>query len=719
MAVLNKIRQRSLVLIIVIAMALFAFVLADLFRNSSVFTGGSQDVVGTINGVDIKRDQFAVSVENYQRRLGPSNRSSLQAVNTIWNQEVENTIMDAEYEALGLTVEQDQMRELLKTSVASLPEFQNEAGLFDENRLNEFIANLKEINPNRAPLGTSQINYDEWVNYEQSIAQNGLRTIYYNMIKAGVNATLNEAAADYASESKTVDVSFVFIPYSTVADSLVEVNKSDIDKYIKAHKDEYEVDASREIVYVEFSEVASEQDEKDIQESILKSLDTRVESIERDGVVITDTIKGLNDTDDVANFINLNSDIKYNDAFLSKTQVPATVSDSIFNLSVNEYYGPYKDGQFYKLTKVLEEKQMPDSVKVRHILISHIGAQNATPDITRTAEEAEKLADSVLNVVKANKSKFSDLAASLSSDPGSKDKGGEYDFHPKNTMVKPFNDFEFENNVGDIDVVQTNFGYHIIEILGQKNKSRALKLATLAKKIEASVETEDQVFNEVQKFELALQGGDFEALAKEKELQVKPVVFKELEESIVGLGNQRQIVRWAFEDGVEIGDYKRFSIPGKGFIVAKLAKKNEEGLMSVENAPPTLFNKVRNEKKAAMIRGKITASTVDEVAKNQSQTLRSAKAVNMKNTTLAGAGNEPLVVGTAFGLAEGETSKLIDGQKGVYLIQVTKVNEFTELDNYAAIANRLSQERVNGSQAKVLNALKAAADIEDNRATFY
>ncbi|WP_353779014.1 peptidylprolyl isomerase [Winogradskyella sp. 3972H.M.0a.05] len=718
MAVLNKIRQRSLVLILVIAMALFAFVLADLFRNTDAFSGNSQDVVGTVNGTDIKRDQFALRVENFQRRLGP-NSSSLQAVNSIWNQEVETAIMNGEFEELGLSVEQDQMRELLKTNFASYPEFQNEAGVFDENRLNEFIANLQEIKPNRAPLGNFQINYDEWVNNEQSIASRGLRTSYYNMVKAGVSATINEAEAEYESESKTVDLSFVYVPYTTINDSLVEVTKSDFTNFIKNNEDEYKVEESREIAFVEFNEIASEQDEQDIQAGILNALKTRVESTEQDGVVYTDTIVGMLEATDIADYINLNSDIKFVDNYVNKSQVPAAVSDSIFNLEVDEYYGPYKEGEFYKLTKVIESKQLPDSVKVRHILISHIGVQNPSPDVTRTVAEAEKLADSVLNVVKSDRSKFADLAKELSSDPGSKDKGGEYDFHPKGTMVKPFNDFEFENNVGDMDVVQTNFGFHVIEILDQKNKSRALKLATLAKKIEPSTATEDKVFNDVQKFELALQNGDFQELAKERELTVRPVTVKELEENIPGLGNQRQIVRWAFEDESKVGDYKRFSIPGKGFVVVQLVKENKEGLMNPESASPVILNKIRNEKKAKLIRDKITASTIEEVSKNQGQPKRTAAALNMKNPTLAGAGKEPLVVGAAFGLEEGETSKLIDGEKGVYLVQVTKANDYTKLDNYSAIVKRLTTARANGAQSKVLNALKDAADIEDNRATFY
>ncbi len=718
MAVLNKIRQQSLVLILVIAMALFAFILSGIFDGSSKFSSSSQDTVATINGVDIMRDDFMRRVDNRQRQLG-SRSSSVQTMNNVWNQELRKVIMKTEFEELGLSVEKDEMRELLKTNFASYPEFLNADGVFDENKLNEFIANLKEISPNRVPLGTFQLNYGEWVTNEKSIAVGAQEKAYYNMIKAGVGATVAEAEVEYMSDVATRDLSFVYVPYTTINDSLIDVSKSDISTFINAHKEDYKVDATRDINFVEFKEVASVKDEENIKNRILELLNDRVDSEERNGVVYTDSITGLLNTTNIEDFVNANSDIKYNDNFVLKSALPAAFRDSIYNLNVGEYFGPYKDANHFKLTKVIAERQLPDSVRVRHILIPHIGANSAKPDVTRTAEEAEKTADSVLTIVKANPSKFPELVTALSSDAGSLENGGEYDYHPMNQMVKPFNDFEFENEIGDIEVVKTVFGYHIIEILGQKNKSRAIKVATIAHQIEPSDETIDEVFNTVSKFEIALQDGDFQELAKERNLVVKPVNFKVLDENIPGLGNQRQIVRWAFEDGNEVGDYKRFSISGGGYVVVQLTKINKEGLMNVESASASVLTKIRKEKKAKLIRAKITATTVAEVAENQSQTRRTAAAVNIKNPTLAGAGREPLVIGAAFGLKEGETSKLIDGEKGVFLVEVTKINEGTKLDNYAAILKRLSATRAGAAQTKVYNALKEAADIEDNRSNFY
>ena len=711
MAVLNKIRQRSLILILVIALALFSFVIGDLFKNSDALTGESQDVIATVNGKDINRIDFQQKVKNYQDRAG-GRQTSTQAMNAIYNQELRKIVMESEFEALGLSVEKDEMRDLLKTSFSSYPEFQDGDGNFNVDRLNAFIANLKDLKGESAPLGNFLVNYDSWTNNEQTIASNAIQQTYYNMIKAGVSATISEAEDEYFGDAKTVDIRYVQVPYTSIADSLVQVSKSDISAYIKNNEEKYKVDATREVVYVEFKEEASKADEDKIKADLLALKNDK--ALYNDSSKNTDTIPGFNSTTNVEDFVNANSDIKYNDAFLRAAQLPAVAKDTLMNLEVGKYFGPYKDGEYFKLSKVTAIKQLPDSVNVRHILVPFAGASNAGPDITKTPEQAKITADSILAKIKSG-TKFMDLLE-LSSDKVSNENDGELEFAYNAGMAPEFKAFSFDNKTGDIDVVGTSFGYHIIEILEQKSFNTAIKVATLADKIEPSDETLSDVFNKMSKFEIAAKDGDFNALAAERELTVKPITFKELDENIPALGSQREVVRWAFDEDTDLGEYKNFPISGFGFIVAKLVEKKEEGLMSVENASITALPEIRKEKKAEMIRGKITATTVDDIAKNNGQSPRTAAALTIKNTTLSGAGVEPQVVGAAFGLAQGSTSNPINGEKGVYVIEVTKVNEATKLDNYTSIINRLNSERKNIIQSKVYQALEKAADIEDNRA---
>lgn len=715
MAVLNKIRQRSIFLIVIIALALFSFVLSDLFRNGSAF-GSNQDTIATINGNDIKREEFMNRVENMQRQMGPG-ASTTQTMNRVWDQEVRRVVMEEQVDRLGLSVERDQMRNLLRNNFSEFPEFTNEAGMFDENRLNEFIHNLKAISPERAPLGNFQINYNEWVINEASIAIGAQEQTYFNLIKAGVGSTLAEAEVEYELESASVDVKFAYVPYTSISDSLIKVTKSEISDYISKHKKRFEAEASRDINFVQFVEAASVEDENAIRDNVVSLLDTKIEYNEVSK--LNDTIVGLKATKDIEGFINANSDVKYSNSYVTKSSLPDVAQDSIFNLSVGQYYGPYKDNGMFKITKVVEERFMPDSVRSRHLLIPFVGSRAADAETTQTESQAKATADSLMNIIKGNRSKFVDLL-DFSVDKVSNEKEGVLDWYEYNSMVPEFRDYTFENNKGDIGVVKTDFGYHVIEILDQKSKKRMIKVATLAQRIEPSEATVDNVFNKTSKFEIALQGKDFQEVAKENDLEVRPVNhIKELDENIPGLGSQRSIVRWAFESGTKVGDYKRFSIPGVGYAVVQVSGINKKGLMTPEAASATVIPEIRKEKKAKMIREKISGSTVEAVAESQNVSVSTASAVNMKNPTLAGAGVEPKVVGTAFGLKEGQTSKLIDGNKGVFIVEVTKKNDAPKLDNYNAISNKLDGIKLNSAQFKAYEALKEAAVIDDNRSTFY
>ena len=704
MAVLNKIRQRSLFLIVIIALALFSFVLADLFKSGSSFSAKSQNIVATVNGKDITREDFMQKVEAMQRQAGP-NATSTQVINQVFEQEVRQAIMENQFEKLGISIEKDQMRDLLRTALATSPEFLNAAGLFDENKLNEYIANLKE---------TSAEGYQGWINYEKSIATNALQQNYFNMVKAGLTATLKEGELEHKLEGNKVDIQFVQIPYSSIDDSKVKVEKSDISNYIEKHKKQFEVEASRDIKFVQFNEVASAADEKAIVESLKGLLKDKVEY--NDVSKASETIIGFLNTTNNESFVNSNSDIKFDKRFVFKSTLPTAVADSLYKLNEGQIYGPYNDNGYYKISKVVAVKQVADSAKVRHILIPFFGSQGATPEVTQTEAQAKATADSLLTILKTDKNRFSEFVTEYSKDQGSVNNEGRYDWHPYNSMVTEFNDFEFNGNVGDLGVVKTVFGFHIIEIEGLKEKKKAIQIATVARKIEPSEATVDKIFRDASNFEIAIGKSNFEAAAKAKKYEVLPVnSLKILDENIPGVGSQRPIVRWAFEDNAKVGDVKRFNIPN-GYVIAQLVAKHKEGLMSVEDASATVTPIVRNEKKAEIIRNKVSAKTLDAVAKSQNVTVQTATGINMKNPTITGAGREPLVVGSAFGLKQGQTSKLIDGVYGVYMIKVTKVENAVKLDSYQAVANRVEQQKLNVVSSKLYNALKEASEIEDNRA---
>ena len=704
MAILNKIRQKTVVLILVIALALFAFILSSLFDNKDALFNKSPDVVATINGKDLSRQAFMAQVD--ARNNG--NLTQSQVMNQVFDAEVRKSVMESQFDELGLTVGREQMRDILKTQYANSPQFLNADGIFDESLLNQYIADLKKSN--------SEFYY-RWVQGENAMASGALQQNYLNMIKAASNATLAEGELEHKLQSDKVDIKYVSVPFSSIPDSSVAVSKSEIKDYINKNKKKYEVEASRNLQYVKFENIATVADEEAITTDLIKLI--KGESTYNANTKQTENAVGFiaMSNENAIALANAESDatVKYQDRFVFASSFPTGVRDSISKLDVGNVYGPYKDGKTFKITKLLTKEQSYDSLKVRHILIPFKDSLNTNPIIVKTEREAKKTADSILSIVRKDKSKFADLVF-LSSDQGSIAKEGVYDWHPSGTMVKEFNEFEITKNVGDLGVVKTQFGFHVIELLGRKSKKPAYKVATIERQVEPSVDTENAVFRKATNFEVTLGKQAFQDAAKASNLNVSPVSsIKELDENIPGVGPLRTLVRWTFEDGSKVGDTKRFETTD-GYIVAQITGKNEAGLMNTEDASVTALPEIRKQKKAKLIKDRVSASTLTDFATAENQTVKTALAINMKNPTIAGAGLEPIVVGTAFGLDEGQTSKLIVGTKGVYMVEVTKKTPAVELDNYQSFANQVATQKSTAINTRLYDALKEASEIEDFRA---
>ncbi|WP_373059670.1 peptidylprolyl isomerase [Zunongwangia sp. H14] len=705
MAVLNKIRQRSVFLIVIIALALFSFVLADVIRNGGLSSQKSQNVIASVNGEEVSREEFARQVEALQRNSGGS-ISTTQAANRVWDQQLRQIIIEDQLEEIGLRAEEDQITQMIRAQMSNNPNFVNEAGVFDENRLREYVANLKATSPQA---------YAQWEQYTQSMAATARQSLYLNMISAGVGATLTEAEQAYRMQNDNIDLQFVQIPYSSVPDEEVEVSKSEIKDYIKNHSAQFETEKSVNLQYVFFEEKASSEDRSEAKQAISELLDNRVEF--NSASKSNDTVAGFRNTDDVEEFVDQYSDIPYTDRFVFKKDLPKGVADEIYNLSEGEVFGPYEENGYWKATKLLETKQMPDSVKASHILITYQGTQ-IDPEVTRTKEEAQALADSIAGVVRKDKSEFADLASQFSSDRSNKEEGGDLGYFSPGMMIPAFEDYVFENEQGDIGVVETEVGYHVISIDEQTEEEKAVKIATVAKEIEASERSRNDLFNEVTKFQIAA-GDNFAEQAKSSNYEVRTArSVKALDESLPGVGAQRNVIQWAFQEDVNAGDVKRFDTPN-GYVVAQVTAKNDAGLTSVEEASSRVIPILTKRKKAEIIKERINASSLQEIAQNQNVVVQNASAVNLASPTLAGAGREPEVVGAAFGLETGELSKPVAGEKGVYVFKVTNRTEAPALNSYNAVARQETARRRQTAGSRVFEALKNKAEIEDNRAKFY
>ncbi|MFT5249997.1 MAG: peptidyl-prolyl cis-trans isomerase D [bacterium] len=694
MAVLNNIRKHGIFLIIIIALALFSFVLSGVIGDGNTPTKG-ESTVATINGVDLPREDFMKKVEAVQRSMGPNSPTN-QAMNIVWDRELRRVVLEEQYESLGLTAEKAQISNSLKASLATNPAFQNEIGEFSELKMQEYIASVKAA----AETGNTQA-YSAWLDYENSTVNTVLENNYFNLIKGGLITTLAEGKQEYHFQNDNIDIEFLQIPFTKIADEDVTITDKEIETYVRAHSKDYEVDTQVDIQYVSFLENPSEEDNVNTKADISK------------------LISDFAATDDITEFVNVNSEVTYSDRWYLKNDLPVEIADDIMVQNLNEVYGPYKDNETYNIARVFETKQMADSAKAKHILVRFAGLSTAPQDVVRTKENAKKLADSILRVIKKNTNKFDGLAAKFSEDLSNKDKGGDLGYFTPGRMVKPFNDYIFDNKTGDVGVVETDFGFHVIEIDDQKNIQKAVKVALILKKVQASEKTINDVFSKATKFEIAAKDADFSALAKEEGLSASPVnKIGELDANIPGVGENRSIVTWAFNEETNIGDIKRVNTTN-GYVIAQLTRRNPKGLKSIAEASATVTPILRSEKKAKLIRESISSADINEVASSQNLSTKTANAITMANPTIASAGTEPKVIGAAFGLKPGETTKLIDGVKGVFMVKVTAVNNAPDLQDYSAFVNQLNTSSAPSINTNAFNALKNKADIEDNRATFY
>ena len=705
MAILEKIRKRTTVLILIIGLALFAFVISGVFTSSGF--GGEKigSTVAEINGNEISIDEFRQNLEIATRNAPPSS-STMQTVNQVWEQQVRNRILEEQFEDLGVDIEQDQIINFLKTSgYAQSPEFQNQSGVFDENMFRDAVASWKATNP---------LRYDSWLQTEKAIIQMAKEQTYFNLVKAGVGATLKEGELDYRLANDKMDIKYVRIPFTSIQDSSIVVTKSDISAYIQEHKEDFKQEKARDIQFVYFEEKPSVEDEKAVKDEIVKLMDDTIEyNAQKDQ---NDTLRGLKNTTNISDFLDRNSDLKFDTIYRSKKELPSNFADTLMTLQIGELYGPYRDGDFFKVSKMVNRKPN-GSVKASHILIQYEGAERANPDVTRTKEEAEKKAKDLLREAKKKDAVFVELARDNSDGPSAPN-GGDLGYFQEGRMVPKFNDFAFGNSVGTIGLVETDFGFHVIKI---DDKEDVVQIATLAREIEPSEETSNSLFTDATKFEMESTSSEksFNDLAKENNYVVRPVnKINTMDENLPGLGAQRSIVQWAFNADSEIGDIKRFDING-GYAVVQLTAKYEEGLMSADDASATVLPKIRKERKAAQIIAANKGKSMDELAKDNNVTVSSASALSVKSPTIPGAGSEPTVVGRAFTMKEGDTSNLIEGNSGIFMISLTKKTEAPKLENYSTYANTLKTTNAARVNTEVYNALKDGAEIVDKRATFF
>ncbi len=685
MAVLSKIRQRSFFLIIIIALALFSFVLADVIQSGTF--SSSANNVGTVNGTDIDAQEFMQNVAMIEKQ--GQGTTSTQALNSAWEQEVRRIILSEEFDKLGLKIGSEQLINIIKQNpnFAQNPQFLNAAGQFDENKFKESLKGIKN-----AP---DQTQWLQWKELEKNIERFAVEQMYNTMIKSGVYTTKAEGKFQYKLENDKADFEYVSVAFSTVNDNQVKVTDAEIIDFMKKSPKKYKSDNTTSIDFVLVENKPSKEDEQAMLSTI------------GEVKVKFDSVKNIGE------FVNANSDIKFDSTYVTKKQLPVEYQEALFNLPIGGTYGPYVYGGHQCISRMIAKKSNA-SAKASHILIAYKGAPQSSA--TRTKEEAQALANDLLAQAKANPGNFAMLAIANSDDPGSKNNGGEYDNITPGQMVPQFNDFVFNSAIGTIGVVETDYGFHVIKVTDKYN---SVLMGTVAQKIEPSETTIDAIYTKASQLEAdANENKDFAAVAKKAGFEVIAATnLKGFDEYVQGIGSQREIVRWSFNKDTEIGDIKRFDVP-QGFVIAKLKDRNETGLLPIDIARQSVEPIIKNQKKAEIIKKKMSGSSLEAVAKTSGASVQTATGVNLKTPVLPNIGNEPKVVGKAFGLAAGKTSEVIEGNSGMFMVRAKAVTKAPGVPSYSTYITQDRTQNQSYAISKAYTALKDKAEIKDNRANF-
>tara|TARA_B100000683_G_scaffold166048_1_gene159891 strand:- start:7396 stop:9453 length:2058 start_codon:yes stop_codon:yes gene_type:complete len=683
---LESIRNRSGLLFVVIGVAMFAFIMMDLM--SSQRGGASVDLsVGEVYGEEIDVQEFEARVQrqfDVQKQNNP-NIEVEQVRNSVWTLLTRELVFQKEYDASGISVCNEELFDMIQgpDPYPTIKEsFTNpETGAFDRARLLQY---LKEDMDND-PTGQARA---QWVQFEEALYKERLNRKYSNAIAKGLHVSDYEAAQSYQAQSEVRNVSYVAVAYRSIADSLVPVTDNELYDYMNANSENYQQDASRTLEYVVFAVNPSKEDDaaaldwaKDIKEDFASAEDNEA-------------------------FVRRYSDVTNTRMIYADKETLGVSTLPLFDAAVGTVVGPFQEGRNnYRLAKLVDVQNRPDSVQARHILLTDANAQTT--------------ADSLKNLIEQGAS-FSKLAESFSQDPGSASSGGDLGWFPEGRMVAEFNEACFSGKRGELQVVASQFGIHLIEVTKKSKSVKKVKIAFVDRNVVPSNETYQGIFTQAGKFAAENSNSEqFNQSAMDNNLS-KRIADNLLEstQTISGLDNPRQMIRWAYEAQVgQVSDVMEF---GNKFVVATLTQIKEEGMQELEEVRASVEAIVRNEKRAEMLINQLSGVTdLNTLSSDYSVEVKTVEGMTFNNNNVSGLGEDPAFVGAAFAVPESAVTAAFAGLNAVYVVRVDQVitaPAITDNSSFSQVSKINLQSRANN---EAYQALEDLAEIQDYRAKFY
>jgi peptidyl-prolyl cis-trans isomerase D len=698
MGLMTFLRNRAgYILVGAIGFAIVAFLLGDAISAGKPFWAESQRVVGTIDGEDVSIEDFGKKVEQseaqFKQQYGGSANAQMQAmaVENVWNGEVATVLLKKEYNRLGLSVSGDELFDLFqgaKPSPLIVQYFGNpKTGQVDRAAV---INSLKQAQ--RSPELKTQ-----WDMLQAEVEKQALQQKYSNLIKSSVYVTSLEANDEYINRNKLANFNYVSLDYTSIPDASVKISDSDYQNYYNDHKKQFENPVeTRSFDYVLFNVKPTKEDTLAVKTQINK--------------LAADFSVSKNDS----LFAAVNSDVKVPYAYLPKGKLDPAVDSAVFALPAGSTYGPVLTGNSYKLIKVEDSRFSPDSVKASHILID--------PAKLGGVDRAIKLADSLKTLVQ-NGGDFAKLAAQYSID-GSKDKGGSLGTFTRGQMVPEFENAAFNGKVGDLKVIRSQFGVHLLRIEKQIGNSKVVKLAYIEKNLVPSSRTKDAAYKKATKFLSEVNSENFSQVAKKNGYTV--AVADKITASqgyAPGLDNPRPLIKdaYAASQGDVLGQVYQME---NAYVVARLTDIKPQGLLPLESVKKDIEPMVKIAVKAKMLSEKANAAlqgatSLNQVAQKLGKPVTPVQNIVFANPILPGAAQENKLVGAVFGAKVGKLVGPIEGEHGVYVFTANGFSNPAPLANTYKQKETMSLGIAQRALSAAFQALQDKSKIKDNRVKFY
>lgn len=706
MGIMGFLRERmGKILAIFIGVALFAFIVSEVVRSGGSFFKDDNNELAVVNGEKVPFDEFNKKLEQNTNQFKQQSGQSIspQIVNyiqeTTWNQVLSELLLKKEIEKLGLVVSEDESTAMVN---GNNPDPQiarqfadQQTGAFDRNKLNQFLAYL---NSSKADPAQKQ----GWAEFLKQLIAAKQQMKYVTIVTNGLYVNSLEANDDYLAKNKLVNFKYATLDYASIPDSKVTLTDGDYSAYYDAHKTEFKIPQEvRSFEYVSFNAAPSKEDSVAIKTEV----DKLVDSIK---VTSNDSL-----------FVQINSETKTPLTFQKKGTLEPKLDTLMFNAAKGFVYGPYVSNGSYKIAKLSDVKTTFDSVKTRHILIN--------PQTEGGIEKAIAKADSIKKLIQGGKS-FTELATTFSSDRGSAVKGGDIPAFDVNgamagqgQITPEYTNAAFKAKKGDLIVVTSQFGVHIIQVEDQKGSIKVVKVAIVDKPIQSSSKTQTVAYSKAQGFLGALTKDNFDAEAKKEGLKIiNAEDVNGTAAGLPGLDNARDVVRWAFKaDKGDLTD-KVFTV-GDQYIIPRLSQIKPKGTLSLDAVKKQIEPAVRNEVKAKQLDEKFQAalsgsSSIDQVAQKAGTKAVPVQNIVFANPVIPGQSAEYKLVGSIFGSQPNKLSKPVNGLQGVFVYFIDGFTNPAALTNNVRQKQQISQVLEQRAQGQILEALKDNANVKDNRA---